>query len=58
MRAAVIDPARFFSNGGLDDDFSSASAAAKECRIDNKNIYKIDGLLRRQAGRPGGRGEV
>jgi hypothetical protein len=57
MRAAVIDPARFFSNGGLGDDFSSASAAAKVCRIDNKNIM-IDGLLRRQGGRPSGRGDV
>jgi hypothetical protein len=38
MRAAVIDPARFFSDGGLGDECSSAVAAAEECRIDNKNI--------------------
>jgi hypothetical protein len=36
MRAAVIDPTRFFSNGGLGDECSSVLAAAKECRIDKK----------------------
>lgn len=57
MRAAVIDPARFFSDGSLGDECSSALAAAKERRIGNKNIM-IDGLLRRQGGCPSGRGDV